>query len=81
MSLREGSLRFLIQKWLFPRSAASVMIKRARMPGTNARYIRFGIQSGGERMVMFFFQHDDGGWYVFPPQTVHATMDACHIAA
>jgi hypothetical protein len=81
MHLREGSLRLLVQKWLSPRPAASVMIKRARMPGTNVRYIKFSLLRDGERVVMFFFQHDDGGWYVFPPEAAHATMDACHMAA
>lgn len=80
MHLHEGSLRSLIAKWLFPHPAASVMIKRARMPGTHARYIRFGAQCGGERVVMYFFQHGDGEWYVFP-ETERAAMDAYHLAA
>lgn len=81
MYLREGSLRLLAEKWLSPRLATSVMIKRARMPRTNARYVRFEARCAGERVVMFFFQHDDRDWYVFPQETAPATMDADHLAA
>ncbi len=81
MCPREGSLRCLVDKWLPPRSGASIRITRLLLAGTQVRYIRLEAQRAEEHAMMFFFRHDDGNWRVFPPQTTRPMMNAHRMAA
>lgn len=78
MSLAAGSLRSLVEKWLWPTRATSVRVtdfSRTALGGT--RFVRVET-SQQERPVSFlFFRHADGTWQVFPP-AIQRPMMRCH---
>jgi len=66
MAHEEKSLRFAIDKWLAPTPAAPVHIVRyPRSSSGHGRYVL--AQSWGRSLAIYFFQHEDGAWRVFPP--------------
>jgi hypothetical protein len=63
----DGSLRFLVEKWLAPATFAAVHVTefgRTRRGGT--RYVQVADASFNSH-ALFFFRHRDGCWRVFPP--------------
>jgi hypothetical protein len=68
--LNARSLRFQVEKWLAPGPKVPVrVIEFSRTRLSRRRYVRVRVettQPGGVR-TLFFFRHDDGCWYVFPP--------------
>jgi hypothetical protein len=81
MRAHDGSLRFLVEKWVSARPKQSVRFKRFRLTGTKMRYVRFEAICADVQVVMFFFRHADDSWCVFPPEVRRPTMDALHLAA
>jgi hypothetical protein len=77
VSFAEGSLRSLVEKWLWPTQAALVRVtgfSRTAVGGT--RFVRVET-SRQERSVSFlFFRHADKTWQVFPP-TIQRPMMRC----
>jgi hypothetical protein len=71
----EGSLRSLVEKWLWLTQAAPARLTvfgRTATGGT--RFVRVEA-SRRERPVSFlFFRHTDGTWHVFPPATQRPMM-------
>jgi hypothetical protein len=64
----DKSLRRQVEKWLAPAPATPVHVTefgRTRCSGT--RYVRVETSSPVGARALFFFRHDDGSWYVFPP--------------
>ncbi|MCX4149985.1 MULTISPECIES: hypothetical protein [Paraburkholderia] len=69
----EKSLRLMIDKWLAPTPAAPVRVVRyGRANSNHGRYVL--AQSWVRSLRIFFFQHDDGSWGVFPPSPKGPTM-------
>jgi hypothetical protein len=68
--LNAQSLRFQVEKWLAPSPTVPVrVIEFSRTRLSRRRYVRVRVettQPGGVG-TLFFFRHDDGCWYVFPP--------------
>jgi hypothetical protein len=64
------SLRFLVEKWVYPSPTAPVrVIEFSHTSLGRRRYVRVRVetkQPGGVR-TLFFFRHDDECWHVFPP--------------
>lgn len=62
------SLRAMADKWLALRQDTMVEVRRCARGGNNKRrcvYVRaIGMAS---EVGLFFFRHDDGAWYIFPP--------------
>lgn len=78
----EVTLRSMIEKWLPPTASTPVRITRFRSAGNGVRrYVRAESQRRGEFVTLFFFQHEDGAWRVFPPNTARRTLRAASIAA
>src|ERR1700682_4272594 len=64
----EQSLRCQVEKWLAPAPAIPVHVtefSRTRWGGR--RYVCVETSSADGARALFFFRHDDGGWFVFPP--------------
>lgn len=71
----EQSLRYQVEKWLSPAPAIPVHVtefSRTRWGG--GRYVRVECSSEDGARALFFFRHDDGSWFVFPP-----TADSCRM--
>jgi hypothetical protein len=61
------TLRALIEKWFAP--AALVRVSRFTAPAGRARHcVRVESHEKSTTQVIFFFQHGDGVWRVYPPQ-------------
>lgn len=77
----ENSLRLLIEKWLTPTMATPVQVTRfSRTPPNRTRYVRVEVPRAEGSVAIFFFQHDDGTWRVFPQETRRPTLHAYAIA-
>lgn len=71
----EKSLRLLIEKWLSPTLATPIRVMRFSHTRPNLRrYVRVEAQRPEGAVALFFFRHDDGFWYVFPPETARLKM-------
>ena len=70
----EGSLRFHVEKWFGRTAISSLEVSRVRPAklGRN-RCVQVVSSQSENRLTIFFFQHGDGRWSVFPPPTQHAT--------
>ncbi|WP_236674444.1 hypothetical protein [Paraburkholderia hospita] len=67
-SVNGHSLRSQVEKWLAPAPTISghvTRFSRTRLGGRRCVYVETS-SSRGVR-ALFFFRHDDGSWYVFPP--------------
>lgn len=75
MKTGEQSLRWLVEKWLAP--AAAVHVTRARWThATQTRSVRVETIRKDGPIAIFFFQHDDGAWCVFPPAAARLAIRA-----
>ncbi|WP_075644092.1 hypothetical protein [Caballeronia udeis] len=75
MNTVQVSLRLLVEKWFGPGTSAHLpMIRftRARLHGT--RCVRVDALRTKDSIEIFFFQHQDGEWRVFPPETKRLEM-------
>jgi hypothetical protein len=64
-----NSLRSLVEKWLMPTSTTPVRVTRfTRTLPNRRRYVRVEALWLEGSVVLYFFQHDDGTWRVFPPE-------------
>lgn len=78
----EKSLRVVVDKWFGPGAAMTVrVIEFSRTPADRRRYVRIGTLRPEGWLMIFFFRHDEGSWYVFPPKTDMPAMRACRLAA
>jgi hypothetical protein len=74
----ENSLRMLIHKWLLLSSASTVLVTRSSRNENNVRrYVRVDAVGPKGPIALYFFQHDDGEWRIFPPSTSRQTLCAC----
>jgi hypothetical protein len=81
-STNEQSLRFQVEKWLAPRPAIPVhVIEFSRTRSGRRRYVRVETAQPGGLRALFFFRHDDGCWYAFPPTADRLKMIADRPAA
>jgi hypothetical protein len=60
------SLRYQVEKWLAPTAAVHVTAFGHSRFG-RGRYVRVETLQVTGRHALFFFEHDDGHWNVFPP--------------
>ncbi len=75
MHAAEKSLRVLVEKWLAPTMATRLRVTRfARRHLNQGRYVRVEVLQPEGSVVIFFFQHHDGTWCVFPPETKRLAM-------
>ena len=68
MSVRERSLRAIVQSWLGAPCAGRIRV--TRLSHTRRQLWRYvcveSVRESGT-MALVFFRHDDGSWCVFPP--------------
>ena len=82
MNASEKSLRLVVEKWFAPTPAMSVRVTGfGRTTSNQRRYVRIEALRPAGLLVIFFFQHDDGSWNVFPPIAEMPAMRACQLAA
>lgn len=73
----EQSLRFLVEKWLAPGPMEPVHVtKFGRTRSGRRRYVCVEVAQPSGVRALFFFRHDDGCWYVFPPAGDRPNMAA-----
>jgi hypothetical protein len=71
----EASLRLLIEKWIGPPVASQVSLTRyGRAHSFEPRYVRVEARRAGGAVAIFFFQHRDGTWHVFPAEPGRVSM-------
>ncbi|MEZ0602168.1 hypothetical protein ACAX43_08455 [Paraburkholderia sp. IW21] len=82
MNTHEKCLRSLIEKWFSPTPAITVRVIRAGCTRSNCRRC-VRVEALGSRglLAIFFFQHDDGSWQVFPPEAQRPAIGAYQCAA
>jgi hypothetical protein len=77
MHTAEMSLRSLVEKWLTPALAAPIRVTRfSRTRAARRRYVHVEALRADGPIGLFFFQHDDGAWRVFPPENGRPTICA-----
>jgi hypothetical protein len=68
MNTGEQSLRQLIEKWFAPTPSMPARVTQfGRMRESRQRFLRVESLHQSGPFTIFFFQHDDGSWCVFPP--------------
>jgi len=68
-NVSDQSLRGQVDKWLAPTSEMTVHVTAfSRTPAGGRRYVCVETWSAVGARALFFFRHDDGNWYVFPPR-------------
>jgi hypothetical protein len=73
----EKSLRHLVEKWLAPAPHARVRVIRfGHLPAGRCRYAYVEAYTPDSSRAIFFFQHDDGCWCVFPPRIARPSMSS-----
>lgn len=60
------SLRYQVEKWFVPGTRVHVIAFGHDRSG-RGRYVRVETREAAGLHALFFFQHDDGYWNVFPP--------------
>lgn len=71
----EGSLRSLVQKWLWPTQTSSARVTRfGRTALARTRIVRLEVSRPERPIVLLFFRHADGTWNVFPQASHGPTM-------
>lgn len=75
MSTAGTSLRLLVEKWLAPGTATPVRVTRfGRTRLNRLRCVCVEAARSEGSIAIFFFQHQDGTWCVFPPETRRLAM-------
>ena len=75
MSTVEGSLRLLVEKWFAPTTVSRVRLTRfGRAWSKGKRVVRAETLSLESSIEIFFFQHGDGTWRIFPPEPERLSM-------
>lgn len=78
MNTSERSLRALVEKWLAPGVAAPIHVTRLiHARSDHRRCIRVETLRQESQIALFFFQHDDRTWSVYPPDTERPTLCFC----
>lgn len=71
----EGSLRSLVQKWLWPTLTSPARVTRlGRTPLARTRFVSLEVLRQGRPIVLLFFRHVDGSWHIFPEESRGPTM-------
>lgn len=74
-NLGEGSLRSLVEKWLWPTQASPARVIRfSRLAAARTRFVCLEISRQERPIVLSFFRHVDGTWHVFPQASSGPTM-------
>lgn len=69
MSTSKQSLRWVVEKWFGSNLSASIRLTRAKESWRKpCRCVRVEAVFGSDPFSILFFRHDDGSWYVFPPE-------------
>lgn len=75
MGASERSLRAIIERWM----GASVSVRVTHFSHAldrQRRFVRVEVTSDRDPIALVFFRHDDGRWYVFPPDRKAPSMMA-----
>jgi hypothetical protein len=71
----ENSLRLMIEKWLPSTIETRLKVTRfTRVRPNRRRCVRVEALRPDGAVAIFFFQHDDGRWHVFPQETRLPTL-------
>ncbi|RQR23323.1 hypothetical protein DIE22_37205 [Burkholderia sp. Bp9142] len=66
-----------VDKWLAPSARVPARIVRfSRMPAQRRRFVCVEAVHPARTIAIFFFRHDDGSWWVFPPADRRPAMTA-----
>lgn len=77
MDITGSSLRAIVTKWLAPTACSPVALTRLRYANASSlRCVRAERIGSRHTVAIFFFQHGDGSWSVFPPAPPRPTMRA-----
>ncbi|MGF6955296.1 hypothetical protein QFZ97_001161 [Paraburkholderia youngii] len=75
MMAANRSLRVLVEKWLW--SCSEAKVRFVRLDGRrSSRRVRVEARRAEGPVILFFFQHNDGAWRVFPPAPYRVCMAA-----
>jgi hypothetical protein len=69
MGAAQISLRSLIEKWFAPSATSRVRLTRyVRAHPMRSRCVRVEALRSQDPVAIYFFQHGDGTWRLFPPE-------------
>ncbi|MCX4170829.1 hypothetical protein PQR70_22980 [Paraburkholderia madseniana] len=76
------TLRSMVDKWLAPNFPGEVRVTEFRHTGpSHFCYVRVEASRASGTVALFFFRHDDGSWWVFPPVQKQPAMSTLLRAA
>jgi hypothetical protein len=76
MSIRQGSLRSLVQKWLGTDPTHRTRVTRfSHTRAKRWRYVCVESARPSGAFSIVFFRHEDGSWCVFPPAIKRPAMN------
>lgn len=71
------TLHFLVEKWLAPAPTTPVRVTRFSCTHSSLRrHVRVEALRPEGPVVILFFKHADGTWWLFPPYTERPAMHA-----
>ena len=75
------SLRAMAEKWLALQPQTQLRITRhAHGPRRRRSCVYVSTVCAMGEVGMFFFRHDDGSWYIFPPREARTSMGVLPLA-
>lgn len=77
MNTTAKSLRSQVDKWLSPTYAKRTRVIRfSRLSLHRGRYVCVETSGPTGTLALFFFQHDDRSWQVYPPEVERPEMSS-----
>ena len=81
MSSRGRSLRLLVERWIGTDDANHARVTRlARGARGPWRWVCVEVPRASGALRIMFFRHNDGSWFVYPPENPRPVMDAVRAA-
>jgi hypothetical protein len=74
MDTVKTSLRSQADKWLAPTQVNPLRVNRFGRTANGVRYVCFEVSRVTGSLTIAFFQHGDGAWCVFPPESGRLEM-------
>lgn len=63
----QRSLRYQVEKWLAPVIGEARVARFGRTDGEKTPFVCVQTSHNEVSRALFFFRHNDGNWYVYPP--------------
>jgi hypothetical protein len=79
--MKEQSLHYQVEKWISPGCGPVRVTQFSRTHGNKRRYVCVEASESAASRALFFFHHEDGNWYVYPPAPERTSVTKAWVAA